>query len=129
LILWQFVVLSFLNTVSRFNQKDLHFGVLPFGIYCSAAKQMELQNFSQPSGASSWKLKWPSEIFYQGLLCIGSRDNAIRTTIEGWAVVVWITIGARFLSSPKCSDWFWDTRSLLPSGYRGSFPGGKVARV
>jgi len=35
--------------------------------------------------------------------------------------------GWEFFSSTPCPDLLWGPQILLPSGYRGSFPGGKAA--
>jgi hypothetical protein len=46
----------------------------------------------------------------------------------GWTAGVRFPAEAKFFFSLQRPDWLWDPPSLLPNGYRSSFPGSKVAR-
>jgi hypothetical protein len=64
------------------------------------------------------------------IIIIRSRDSSDDiATGSGLDYPGSIPEGVRFFSSPRRPDRLWDPSSLLSSGYRGSFPGGKAAEA
>jgi hypothetical protein len=64
---------------------------------------------------------------------MGSRDSAVGIAtgygLNDREVGVLVSVGARFFSSERRPSRFWGPPSLLPNGYRGSFPGDKETVV
>jgi hypothetical protein len=60
-----------------------------------------------------------------------SQDSAVDTAtgygLDGLGVGVRVPVEAGFFSLPRRPDRFCGTATLLSGGYRGLFPGGKVA--
>jgi hypothetical protein len=47
--------------------------------------------------------------------------------LDDQGVGVRVLVGSRMFSPPRRPDRLWDPSSHLSNGYRGAFPGGKVA--
>jgi hypothetical protein len=56
-------------------------------------------------------------------------DIATGYGLDERGVGIRVPVGSRIFSSPRCPDRVWGPSNLLSIGYRGSFSGGKAAKV